>query len=417
MNLSSEVKKLSLPVFFWGSFLILSACASYQSNVQQARDDLEYGRYQNAIEKLKPLAEKDSDDQLVYLFDLGMAYQLAGDYKESNRILLKADKLSEVQDYHSISRIAGSLLSAAELVQYKGESYEKILVNAMMAVNYLSLGELDDAMVEVRRLNEKLTKYRIDGGKSYEQLSIAKYLSAIIYEAQKKYDDAYIAYDETYKIDGSQKILTEDLIRAAKMARRNEEYRKWKDDFSDIKEKPSWYDKNLGEFVLIFQSGWIQRKYPDPHSPRFPYLRHVFTSIDNVLVEDESSNQYTNYFRYSVEDTAQRIFNEDYGALVANRLAGIATKAVAADQIRQKNEALGNIAWIVMNIADRADLRQWSTLPGVIQVVRIPMSAGHHHFVLKARGWEGNVTGETLQEFDVDIKPGEKIFRTVRTLK
>src|SRR5690606_6112935 len=104
--------------------------------------------------------------------------------------------------------------------------------------------------------------------------------------------------------------------------------------------------------------------------PRIPKLYPV-TSLTNaakLIVEgvgEETTQEIT-----SVQDIAMRTLNDEYNALVAKRAAGIAAKAVVSEQIRQKNELLGQLAWIGMNLADRADLRQWVTLPQSFQVAR-----------------------------------------------
>ena len=147
---------------------ILASCATYQDKVKESRSELKDGQIQAALDHLKPLADQDSRDQLVYLMDYGTALQIAGRYKESIDVLLKADKLVELNDYHSISNTAMATLGSETMEQYKGDSYEKILINAMLAMNYIMLGQFDDAAVEARRVNEKINKFRLDGRKNYE---------------------------------------------------------------------------------------------------------------------------------------------------------------------------------------------------------------------------------------------------------
>src|SRR5689334_17701044 len=117
--------------------LLATGCASYQKDVSAARNDLQNGRADDAIKKLEPLALKDGDDQLVYLFDYATALQAAGRYEDSIRAFTMASKIAEVKDYHSLSRITGSLILNEGMVQYKGEDYEKLLINVFLAQNYL----------------------------------------------------------------------------------------------------------------------------------------------------------------------------------------------------------------------------------------------------------------------------------------
>lgn len=394
----------------------LLGCASYQSKVQEARKALSHRDYTKAIDELKPLAEKESDDQLVYLLDYGVALQIAGKYRESNEALLKADRLAELMDYQSVSRVAGSLALSEEMVQYKGDTFEKIFINAYLAMNFLAMGSLDDALVEARRINEKYLKYRADEKKKFELNFFSKYLSAVIWEANRSYDDAYIAYHEAYKIDPTVSILREDLIRSAKLARRMDTYKEWKKKFPDIIEQASWYDKAQGELVIIYQQGWGPRKSPSRDEYRFPVLLPVYGETQRVRLKVESKS-YLSQEVYDVQQAAIATLKEDQGILLAKRIAGIGTKAVLADQVRQQNKALGDLTWIALNLADRADVRQWSTLPQTIQTARVFLPSGKYRFSLEGLGISDMPTGENLDGQEIEIKAGQKKFVIWRSLK
>lgn len=400
-------------LFLTGSLL---GCASYQSKVQEARKALSHRDYTKAIDELKPLAEKESDDQLVYLLDYGVALQIAGKYRESNEALLKADRLAELMDYQSVSRVAGSLALSEEMVQYKGDTFEKIFINAYLAMNFLAMGSLDDALVEARRINEKYLKYRADEKKKFELNFFSKYLSAVIWEANRSYDDAYIAYHEAYKIDPTVSILREDLIRSAKLARRMDTYKEWKKKFPDIIEQASWYDKAQGELVIIYQQGWGPRKSPSRDEYRFPVLLPVYGETQRVRLKVESKS-YLSQEVYDVQQAAIATLKEDQGILLAKRIAGIGTKAVLADQVRQQNKALGDLTWIALNLADRADVRQWSTLPQTIQTARVFLPSGKYRFSLEGLGISDMPTGENLDGQEIEIKAGQKKFVIWRSLK
>lgn len=408
-------KRLTPVVGLFFTWQILG-CATYQNKVTEAREALVRRDFKKALADLEPLAVKENDDQLVYLLDYGVALQIAGNLKESNKVFLQADRLSELVDYQSVSRIAGSLALNEEMVQYKGDTFEKIFINAFLAMNFLELGQLDDALVEARRINEKYLKYRADEKKTFELNSFSKYLSALTWEANRSYDDAYIAYNETYKIDPTIPTLREDLIRSAKLARRQDAYLSWKKQFPEVKEDPSWYDKSRGELVIIYQQGWGPRKAPSSGEYRFPMLVPVYSETQKVRLT-LSDLSYISREVYDVEKAAIDTLKDDQGILVAKRLGGIATKAVLSDQLRQKNELLGNLAWIALNVADRADVRQWSTLPQTIQIIRVPLAPGKYDLKLEGLNAEGVLTGEDLMARSVEIKAGQKKFVVWRSLK
>lgn len=400
--------------------LLVSGCASYQSKVDEPRRLMQEGKHAEAAEKLRPLAEKQNDDQLVYLFDYGTALQQAGKYKESNEVLIKADKLSDVQDYTSLSREAGSILLNEGLVQYKGDDYEKVMVNAEIAMNYLMMGNTEEALVEARRLNQKLYKYKFEAKKNYEQNPFAFYLSALMWEAEKNVDSAYIDYNNTYKVNPDIPYLREDLIRAAKNAQRPEELAKWKKQFPEVKMDPRWKDKNYGEVVLIYQQGWGPRKFPNPEFTSLPklYPTSNFTKKAKLVVDigkkpiEEETQKIL-----SVQDVAIKTLNDQYAGLIAKRVAGMAAKAVVADQIRQKQGILGDLAYIGMTLADRADLRQWSMLPESFQVAKLFLPAGEYKIKVVGLTGENAPTGEEMDFGTVKVQPRKKTFLAWRSFK
>lgn len=396
---------------------LTSGCATYQSKVETARKDLSNHDAEKAIKELKPLANDDGKDQLVYVLDYAIALQQAGDYKESARILGQADKIAEIQDYTSLSREASSLILSADMVQYKGDDFEKILINAVNVVNYLMMNQLDDALVEVRKVNEKLYKFKYEAKRDYEQSPYASYLAGIIWEAGGKYDDSYIDYKKAYELVPNYTPLHADLIRSAIRARREEDVDKWKKTFPDVQIGNEWKDPMSGELVLVYQQGWGPRKYPRTGAPRFPKLFPVptMTKRAEVIVNGENKIQTTSI--YSVQDVEIKTLENDYAGIVAKRLAGVATKAVLADQVRQKNKLLGDLTFLALNAADKADLRQWSTLPETFQIARKYLKAGTYKVSVQGLTSGGSPTGENMPEQEVKILPGKKTFINWRSFR
>jgi len=395
-------------------FAGLSGCATYQTKVQDARMALAQEDPAKAAGLLEPLAKKPSDDQLVYLLDYATALQEAHRYKDSAQAYQEAAKLAYIEDYHSISKITASLLLSEEMVQYKGDDYEKVLIHAMNAVNYLEMNDLDEALVEVRDLNTMLYKFKYEAKKNYDQNPFAFYLAALIYEADHQYDDALISYKAAYEVAPGYAPLRQDLIRAAQNAQRPDELAKFKSQFPEVKVEKQ--DKSLGELVLIYQQGWGPRKVPRPESPRFPMLIPYSSNTQSAYLQAGDVQIQTSPI-FSVTDTAIRTLNDDYARLVGMRLAGVATKAVVADQIGQRNKTLGAVAWLAMNLADRADVRQWSTLPQSFQIARLPLKPGKYKVTVEGLSYGVTPSGENMPEREVVIRPGKKTFISWRSVR
>jgi hypothetical protein len=317
---------------------------------------------------------------------------------------------------HSVTNIVGATLGGEEMVQYKGESYEKFLINTMNAINYLMLGQFDDAMVEARRINEKISKMKMDQRDPYEQSPFARYLAALLWDAQKNYDDAYIEFEAAYKLDSKNPFLPRDLIVAAKKARRADAEKKWRKEFENIEEDKKAFDKSYGELILIYQQGWGAQKATRPGEYRFPSLKKVYnrTQIAQITVDDQKPENTE--MVYDVDQVSIDTLEKDFGSLVARRVGGVVAKAVVSDQVRQKNQLLGDLTWIAMNIADRADLRQWSTLPASFQISKIYLKAGTYKLKIQGLDSSGANTGESTEK-EVTIKGNAKTFVNWRSLQ
>jgi hypothetical protein len=396
---------------------LLVACATYQSKISEPRRLLKDGQIKAAIQKLEPLALKKSDDQLVYLLDYATALQIDGDYKKSNEAFLKAEELTEFNDYHSVSNITLAAVGSETMIQYKGESYEKILINAYLALNYLMLNQFDDALVEVRKVNDKINKIREDSRKDYEQNPFANYLGGLIWESDQKYDDAYISYSSSYKIDATNPYLPEDLIRAARKSKRMDDYQTWKKKFPQVKENPDWYNPNKGELVVVIQQGWGPEKRPSPGNAHFPKLYPVSSMSSSTKMTIDGEGSTSSRIVYNLEKTVIKTLNDDIGWAIARKLGSTATKLVVADQIGQKtNPLIGDLAYIFMQASDQADLRQWSTLPKNFQLARAWLPAGAYKVTLQGEG-SGYPTPDRLEQVQFTIRPGHKTFLSWRTLR
>lgn len=407
---------LGISIFFLG----LTACATHQTKLAGPRQQMRVGQFDEALTELQKLSEEDSGDKLLYLMEYGAALHSAGRFKESNQVFLKAARLAEELDYHSVSRVAVAALGSEEMLQYKGESYEKLLIHAYLAMNFLMLGEKDSALVEVRRINEKVNKIRSEGRENYEYNPFAIYLSALIYESERQYDDAYIAFEKAYALDPAIPSLPEDLLRSSRLARRPDALRKWKNQFPGVVDTQENLDRNWGEIILLFEQGWGPRKDFSRIDHRFPTLVPERSETQSLLVNIQGNGKKfegRSVVVYDVEKASMETLEADYKWMVARKIGAFVAKEVVAEQIRKKNEALGALAGLAMHLSDRADLRNWATLPQTIQVVRIPLPAGQYTMDLQGLGWGKFPTGDRMEKIEVKVKAGQKSFYAWRSLR
>lgn len=299
------------------------------------------------------------------------------------------------------------------MIQYKGEDYEKVLIDAMLAINFLMVGDIENAMAMARRLNDKLYKYKFEAKRNYEQNPFAYYLTALMFENDHDWDNAYIQFKKTYELQPRFGYLREDLVRGSRNAHRDDEFENWKKSFPGVQVPDQ---KGTGEIVLIFQQGWGPKKRPNPSFPRVPKLYPTYSVTTVARIEVEGGPQEKSEPVFSVQDTSIKELDDQYAGMIGMRAAGIATKAVVADQIAQKNQLLGLLAWVGLNASDQADLRQWTSLPATIQIAKLRMPPGKYRVRVVGLNAYGAPTGEEQPWREIEVRPTKKTFLNWRSV-
>lgn len=393
--------------------LFILSCASYQEKVSSARNLLVSGQYQQSAQAFEEQIETNSGDKLAYLLEYATALHLAGLYKESNAAFESADVMCDLNDYTSVSREAGAMLVKEGTVQYKAETFEFLLINIYQALNYLLLNDLENAQVKARKLNEKLNRVELGKETKQQQASFAAYLAGLLWESQGDWDNAHILYKKAYELDPSRELFQKAVLVSAKMARREEAFVKYKKIWPDLQKQVDWKSiKDDGEFVFIFQQGWVPRKRLQPGNRKLPEMVSVAANVRGVILEVSGQN-YKSEVVYDLDAIAKKTLSDDMARLAARALARQASRIAVRESARHnnKNSALGAvaIASVIFDVMDVADLRQWSTLPASFQMIRVPMVPGKYSVRVLS-----NDTQFVVWSGDIKIEKGKKIIQTAR---
>lgn len=403
---------------------LFSACGDYTSTTRAARDEFYSGKYTESAKRLEKGAHESGVDQLLYLFDRATALHQASDFEESNKDFAAADKMAEINDYTSLTKEAATLVTNDKIIAYKAEDFEYVLISQYLALNYLMMHQYEDALVECRRVNHKLHMMISEGKRKYKLNPMASYLSAMMYEDQKQWSDAYVDYQTVHDLVPGFPYLGEDLYRLAAINGITEDMDRWANEYhlSSDDRKRIRSESKQDEIVLIVENGKSPQKQPNPIWKALPkYVpRPNPTAYAEVSLNGEDKGRSRMLF--DVEKTAIENLDEKFAGLLAKRVAGVATKAVVADQVgRRTNPLLGAFLNAGMNAMDQADLRSWLTLPKDFQIFRVRVAAGDYKIGVQARSANGGAAGkatgpiEKTIHFDPD-KPGQRVFVPVRLL-
>jgi hypothetical protein len=177
-----------------------------------------YAGVVKTLEKNRNILYK-SGDKILYYLDKGMLQHYAQQYSESSKLLQEGERAIEEAFTKSITQEISTYLVNDNVRDYGGEDYEDIYINVFNALNYYHRGDPEGAMVEIRRMNNKLrhlaVKYdtaitglqrkalendtRITPNPNtqvkFSDSVLARYLGMLFHRGAGQYDDARIDRD------------------------------------------------------------------------------------------------------------------------------------------------------------------------------------------------------------------------------
>jgi hypothetical protein len=208
-------------LFFVVIAILLTSCSSMMTMKDQFKginEKTAQRDYAGALALIEKAKDKyyQAKDRVMYYLDAGMLSHYAGRYEQSNDYLSQAEAAIEELYTASVSKAAASLLLNDNALDYSGEDYEDIYLNVFKALNYLHLDLRDDALVEIKRISNKLNlledryakladEYNKDknnklkmrtGTNKFYNSALARYLSMLIYRGESAMDAARIDRDK-----------------------------------------------------------------------------------------------------------------------------------------------------------------------------------------------------------------------------
>lgn len=455
-------------VLFLGCFFLLSGCATWNSRTAAFQTAISKGEFEQADK----LLQKDKQmlrnkNRILYYLNQGYVDFMLNRPKESNLAFEQAEILIDELVRHPAAQ-AAVLLSNPEILPYKPEDFEVIMINFYKALNYLQSNDMENALVEVKKINIKLNqlndKYP-DHKNRYQRDAFAHLLMGLIYDASGNYNDAFIAYRnayETYESDYQKNFglaaplqLKEDLLRTAYLCGFTAEQKAYETAFG-MSYEPSAFPE-YGELVLFWLNGqgpvkseWgldlVKQKgeggaivfHNAEYGLSFPFFwdsgysekeknaladlkvvrvafpkyveRPLFYTRGDVIYDGQD------YGFEMAEDINQIAFKTLHDRMIremAASLLRLATKQSVEYVASKQNDWLGLAVGLVNAFTEKADTRNWQTLPYAISYTRVPLKSAENSLELRFISPKGQQAVEKM------AVPGEKRkteFRVYSTL-
>lgn len=426
-----------------GIAMLANGCATHSSSFAAVERNLVSRQYDAALQNIEKRAA-DKKDLVLYYLDKGMVLRMKRDFAASN-VAFEAAK-SEMDKLYaaSVSENALSVMVNDSTVSYSGDNYERILLHMYMALNFLELGDPGSARVEALQVDAKMREFaeKVTDAKHVED-AFTLYLTGMIYEDRGEWSDAMISYRNAYKVYkkyeanyglGMPSSLKTDLLRMARQVGLSDEYRKFKDEFGmDVPSEKSVKDQ--GELIFVLNNGLapikrekainsLDAKSGSMVRIALPYYESRKNNIVAARITINERQAVTEMAE-NIDAVAKKNLDGSMPAIIARSVARAVIKAAANKRARElarnngnnnNNDALvgmfGALALQVATVAtERADTRSWLTLPGNIQLVRMPLAAGNYEVKVEMLG-AGNMVMATQNYPNITVSRGHKTFLT-----
>lgn len=376
------------------------------------------GQYQQATQLLPDYVAGQVLDNL----EKGRVYFLSQEYPESQRSLQAADVAVKQQQERALISLSstatsvGSLAVNDNLNEYEAADYELGFLHLYLGLNYVRNNDLDGALVEMRRANqvqEAARKYREkdlanaeremqmqglspnlgsvlaqypDAGKTLQavQNGYLFYLSALLYEADKDLNSAYVDYRRALAVASNNPAVIDGTLRVASQLGMHEDLTLLKKQYGE----PKRLAEAQGRVIVIEEQGIVQPKQAwrlslplyDSHgnmalySLALPYYSSSASPTHSVVTLNGTQLQPKPVA--DVNLMAKQALSEQMPTLVLRQ----ALRVVAKDKLRKETTQEEDVANLVFNIwntlTEQPDTRSWLTLPAEVNTATHVVKAG-----------------------------------------
>ncbi|PIE33809.1 hypothetical protein CSA56_09865 [candidate division KSB3 bacterium] len=426
----------------------LSGCygRSHYATMGDVQRAVQTGDYDHAEQLVKEKEELQSTrNDLLYALELGVLHHLNGKYAESNSWLETAAARMEELDRISISGTTSDWIFSEKFHPYRGEDFERVFVHYYMTLNYLMLGQLQEALVECRRVNTLLQylNSRYEHKNVYKTDAFILYLSGLIYDALGEINDAFIDYRrayQTYLGDYRQYYATPppsqllaQLLRTTAALGFSDIFETYRADFSTQQWPTQDEYRDSARLVVIWNKGLTP--YKTERSFRWNSGGHDWLKEDDPgcylkfsFAEFIPRPETFSRANISINGKVQSLeLAEDVGRIAIKNLEDrrlrTVMQAVSRNTIKcvGQHEWLDDTAWVwrwlyagAVELTEGVDLRHWFLLPAEVHIAQLLVEPGLTDVEFSFLDAAGRCAKQVLYK-DVRLEHGKTTFLIHRT--
>ena len=390
--MTTKLRKHLITAFMTTATLLSTGCVSFTYQQDALERHMMSQQPEQALAALDKL-DLSGRDQILYYLNKGMLLRMKGDFKGSNETLEQTKAMIQKLDSISLREQAAAVSVNDSMRSYLPPTFERAMLNTVMALNYMEQNDYNDARVGALQLDELLKQHKDD-----DPLPFAHYIIGLIFEANGELGEAMIAYRQTYEDYHATKakiplLLQQDLLRLSQYLGLNDEQKKYQEEFQ-LKSWPTQAElKQQGQVVAILFNGLIPRKHSEElnfQSPRdgqlhrlsVPFYESRAPQIQSarMVIADSSSNTQP---LDELDQHAYANLRAEMPLIITRTLARVGVKNKLVDNARDQSPLLGAALNIATFITEQADTRAWNTLPQEILIARTTAAPGNHDIELR----------------------------------
>lgn len=235
----------------------------------------------------------------------------------------------------------------------------------------------------------------------------------MVYEANFKFDEAFIDYERVYQANPKSPYLGFDLYRTAIWSGRNTAAQKYATEYKIPQKYQQWVRQkstSTGELIVVFQNGMAPHKVEHTGWRNIAVYQPRMNGAEEATLKINGEDFGHTVTMINLEQLAMDFQKAQVHTLLATDMARSFLKELAAWTVGAGSGFLGVVAARgLAHSTSNADMRSWFLLPKEIQIARISLRPGNKDLFITYNQGRGDV-----EEKKVMIKPNRKTFTPLK---
>jgi len=376
-------------------------------------------------------------EDLLWALQVGTTERIRRDYPKSIEYFDKCEEMLKYYDEQSeIGDVIGSTIVNDNVIPYRGEEYDGVMVNTYKALNFMLEGQPDSARVEFNRaldrqrrakekFNEEIGKLKAQLDKQQQQSShkvkanvenpkirellaqkysnlyefeaypdfvnpFATYLAGVFFNLVGDHSKAVDLLKESYGMVGDNAYIADDLRITEDILNGNGSLEDtiWLVFENGLGPEKKEFRLDIPLFVVTNRINYVGIALPklEFRDRAYPYL-----------VAEVDGKSHKTCLVSDMDRVIQAEFSKDYEGILQRAIISATAKAVAQYALSEQDSSAAAIASIITGVysfaTTTADVRIWTALPKDFQVARFR----------KPSNGKLKITPPGSTPFDIDI--------------